>query len=316
MLYIHIGAHKTGTTTIQHTLAHSAEALAERRLVYPRVCWFHYAQHRLAFAMKKIREPGLRDFPDFETELRDLIDACLSTDADVLISSEEFFSAPAEGVSRLADVLRDRGIETRIVGFIRRQDALFSSIYNQNVKHPGNRFTKPAQQFVERPRALSRDLDLWACLRNWAEAFGKDRVTVCLYEAGDSLVSLCNAIGRPDMALPNDRRINSSVSPSALELVRLAKVAGAEASVQRRVLTEAQKVFPAVENGRLLSREQARRVLAEFEEDNRALFAAFGLGANAYAPDALEREEWAEERPLTNRKIGGFIAHLAGALRD
>lgn len=313
-LYIHIGAHKTGTTSIQHTLAHSAETLAESDLRYPEICWFHYAQHRLAFAMKGMEDPDKGDVPELEAELSVLAEAVSASSGDLIISSEELFSAPADQVRRLADFCKAQNLQGRIVAFIRRQDTLFASMYNQEAKHPGNGFFRPVGQFTKAPTTLLADLDLLGCLRAWADAFGREQITVHRYEVGDAMGLFCDAIGhRAEDVLKPGKRVNRSVSAATLELVRLAKFAGADAGVQRTILQEAQSAFPADRESALLTHKQAHEVLSYFEADNRELFETFELGENVYSPAALSAEDWPEQPAFNRMTMARFMVHLVEA---
>ena len=100
-LVVQIGAHKTGTTALQSSFAAQDRLLRKQGVLYPRSNWFHYSQHRLAFALKGWADPAKGGIPDFDTEIaaleREISRAGLPA---VFISSEELLSCPPGAVAR------------------------------------------------------------------------------------------------------------------------------------------------------------------------------------------------------------------------
>lgn len=290
-LTIHIGAHKTGTTTIQHCLASSVNQLNVLGFDYPKLSWYHFAQHRIAFAMQGMQDPNTGGIPDFDQELRSVVEFLSSTEYHVILSSEEFFTAPLERIKELG-VLREIA-EVAIVVFIRRQDRLFLSIYNQKIKQPGNVFANEISTFIDDPTRLSADLDFYSNIDRWASVFGKENVTVIRYEVGDALDLFFEAIGVTNgVSQFGFRRLNESIPAKALELIRLVKWISSDIETHRAVLSMATKVFSNCNLSRNLKFDAAFSILRRFDDDNRKLFEEYGLGSDVYSSSTLEEEDF------------------------
>lgn len=309
-LFIHIGAHKTGTTSIQMAMADSGPALAEAGFVYPRCAWYHHAQHRLAFALKNMRDPRAGDRPEFETELADLKRALGEAQAAAaLISSEVFFSLKDEAVARLAAGLKD--YQTEIVAFVRRPDEMFLSNYNQITKHPGNRFFKPLGQHLENPAAAATDIEYLDHIGKWVAHFGKSNVHLAVYEERDVVDTICqilkidaSRLNRPEAAA------NRSVSGKTLELMRHLKALQADAVTQKVLYKLAVEAYPPAAGAGKLPNRLRLDIIARYAEKNDALFRLLGAGKNPYHPARIELPEEGPPESLSKRDLVKLIVKL------
>jgi hypothetical protein len=310
-LFIHIGAHKTGTTSIQMAMEDSGQALAAAGFIYPRCCWYHHAQHRLAFALKTMRDPAAGDTPEFASELADLQRALAEAKAGrALISSEEFFALKDDAVARLAGGLKQ--YEVAIIAFVRRPDELFLSSYNQNAKQPGNRFFKPLHQHLANPAAVTADIDYLEHIGTWAAHFGKDNIHLAVYEEGDVTDTICailaidaSRLNRPAVAA------NASVSGKTLELMRQLKSLGASAEIQKAVLPQAAALFPPGAGGARMPAEFRLEILKRYAAQNQALFAMMGGRENPYDPARIGLAEEGPPEQLSKRDLAELIVRLA-----
>ena len=285
-LLVHIGAHKTGTTAIQKSCHSGRRGLARAGVIYPRCNWYHYAQHRLAFAMRGMRDPDTNAVPDLQQELAALQDAIAAApeNAQILISSEEFFAAAPAAIARLHAALA--GVQTRILAVTRRPDALFLSMYNQNVKSPQNGFHRRVEAFLEDPLKLHRDMNQRACVENWADAFGDDALLLRRYEDAPPLVMLLETLALPPDLLPAPASVNPSVPAAVAEVMRLSKMTGIAAELRADLYMLANEIFAG---GAVLALPDATRkiILTRLQPDLEALFARFGM-ENTYRPEYLE----------------------------
>ena len=130
-IFIHIGPHKSGTTAVQKALHKGRRALLRVGIIYPKSNWHHFAQHRLAFAARSLELPGEAEPPCLSTELAELGRAVKRHPGHrVILSSEEFFSAPVPGIEALKDGFA--GFNVKLICFLRRPDELLLSIHSQN----------------------------------------------------------------------------------------------------------------------------------------------------------------------------------------
>ncbi|MBL4769010.1 MAG: hypothetical protein JKY94_15085, partial [Rhodobacteraceae bacterium] len=241
-LIIHIGAHKTGTTALQKCFQEQAQTLHGLGVFYPATNWYHHSQHRLAFAMKKMRDPAAQNFPDLECEVDELNEAIAKdTSPKTFISSEEFFSCSAERVMFFADLLDVESV--RIIATLRRPDNMLLSMYNQKAKQPGNKFNRLINPFLEAPRTLDPDLSFLNNINNWTAAFGGEHLTLLEYETGGPVPQMLNVLGLQDDSLGESARLNESVPGVVIEIMRLSKAMEMDCAIQDKLYWLASTVF-------------------------------------------------------------------------
>ena len=124
-LYLHIGSHKTGSTSIQQALSINARALAGQGLSFFRENRRRPGQQAAqAHSWLQFVTPGqllpegmrLADPAEFAGRLA-------ASEGDLIVSSENFsfFFQPA-AIAELAQTLRTVFAEIRIICYLRRQD--------------------------------------------------------------------------------------------------------------------------------------------------------------------------------------------------
>jgi hypothetical protein len=281
-LFLHIGTHKTATTSIQFWFDRNRDEILRHGLLYPRTGIIQYAQHRLAFALKRRRDKHRGDVPDLDAEIAELREAVRRSGAGaVLISSEEFFSAPRKRIAALR--ARLDFCEPQVLAVVRRQDDFLLSSYDQKAKTPGNGFTRPLSHFIASPREIGTGISYWTHLRDWIDVFGADAVSLRRYEDAPPLDAIFTWLGLPESLLPRDAPVMNRSRPAiATEAVRLAKRLRLPVQVQQNVLRMATKAARGRPGYRLNAADRAR-IMAEFEAENDAMFAAFGM-ENTYRP--------------------------------
>lgn len=291
-LILHIGAHKTGTTSLQRSFSNSRTNLGEFNVLYPELSWFHFAQHRLAFALRGLRDPVKGDVPDIAEEL-DALNSCIASatdDARILISSEEFFAATDSEVQTLKEgIICD---DIQIFAVVRRPDNLLLSIYNQSMKTPQNDFKRPLKGFLQDPSQLNRDMEQVECVKTWSNVFGHEQVLLRRYEDIDLLRECLDILGASDCTIDDDRRVNNSVSAAVLEVMRISKIAKMDPKTRQDLVVFAQDVFR--ERPKLgLSSSERRQILEHYEHGFEVLFAEFGL-RNSYRSEIVHETEQSE----------------------
>jgi len=282
-LTLHIGLPKTGTTYIQGWLRTRRAALAERGIFVPARDIF---PHRLACefigdARRAARADvvHIRQTP-FAAALDDLAGAL--RDARVghcIVSSEYFFEAEPSLVAALRQAAPDMDI--RIIAFLRRQDRIIESGYNQEVKAMGitNKIALGAYQ---------KRLDWLQLFEDWAAAFGEANVTLVNFDtvarAGGVLAEFCRAAGLPAelAAGADDRARNESLPADLLEFKRLANMLAGSAGKDAPVEDFLARAMEAGIGGPpfRFAPEAARAHLAHYAQSNRALATRLGYSAD------------------------------------
>lgn len=214
-LFLHIGAHKTGTTYIQEALCALEDSLlSAHNVLYlrsGRVAWGH---HGLAASCLHNR--------DVE-DLRQAIAAEISAhEGDVLLSSENFEMLSDEGVATLLSCFP--GYQPRVFFMFRSWGSLLYSLWQEAVKHGSARtysaYCLPHIAFPHESSSLNFSL----VLDRWFNAVGRENVALASYDAAratgeDVCALLLRWMGVVDIA-PKPTLQNQAFEPRIVETLR------------------------------------------------------------------------------------------------
>ena len=277
-IIIHIGTHKTGTTTIQDTLFHNRQLLAAHGVVYPRI-GLMAPHHTLAThwidlpAQFRARRPAAASWAT-------LARAYAGSDKTVLISSEEFSRQQPVPVDfrELRGFVEGFG-RKRIACAFRNQLGYLQSIYVQVTKSQAFvDFDYFFGQCMRWRYATGLALDYNVLLDQILAGFGRDEVILIPYEraiAEDGLVaSFCRKLGLPveSAALEPLPAGDSNVSPTALALWLANQAAAPGVATARQVALAGQVLERALGKGArttLYTRGQVARLRRTFMAANR-----------------------------------------------
>lgn len=198
MLYIHIGFHKTGSTTIQHFCAANADILARHSLIYPKTGRNKDAHFKLT-SMLKNKPGGNEKHGGWE----DIVQEILSQPSkNFLISSESFHTFDEDNIVAVRELLS--GVEVGVIAYIRDPSALLPSRYAQKAK--SGSYVEDFDTFFEdfsRPLVnVSEHTGLLGDLTRWAKVFDWERLRVRsldrrILTGGDLIKDFADAIGLP-----------------------------------------------------------------------------------------------------------------------
>lgn len=188
-IVLHIGANKTGTSSIQKMLYQSREALLARGWTYTDHFELNMAHHKLAYSILGNPVWGLKH--DWQSEFRDVM---ADPQMRFIFSSELFFRVISP--ARTAEFFPPE--ETRIVLYIRDPLSYMMSWYAQAVQ--GTNTTCAFSDYLYR---FSQPLI--GFLRGWEDVYGKENVSVRLFERDrltgrDSRVDFLQFIDGVDLA--------------------------------------------------------------------------------------------------------------------
>ncbi|MEM9797930.1 MAG: hypothetical protein AAF919_15670 [Pseudomonadota bacterium] len=225
--------------------------------------------------MKGLADPSRKDTPRLHDELAALRDAIeAAPTARMLISSEEFFSAPPERIRNLADALPTDDVI--IVAYVRSPDSYLLSLYAQMVRHPDNDFAMDLSTFIAKALAEGTQIDFLNAMTAWRDVFGADRILLRCYEEGDTVETLSAIVGVETSRLRRKARSNRSISRDAGEVVRAAKRMGLETDARWRVFRAATARFPATtHSGYHLDARTRNAILHSVRPQMDMLFASF-----------------------------------------
>lgn len=215
-LYIHIGAHRTATTSVQKFLQTNFVKLQRLGYFHPYNAGRHVAlMNRLFSGEAQVAEVAadITARADGKAhELHSVVlsdeDICMRRDLSVLARFREHF-------------------DVKIVFALRRQDLWLESWYLQNVKWQWNPSLAHLtfEEFLKR-----REEFFWihydAYLQHVEELFGRDNVLVYAFDKAQMpdgpVAAFCDAIGLADRAtLAPAPHTNTSMSPAMSEFMRV-----------------------------------------------------------------------------------------------
>ncbi|GEM_PF-641557 len=278
-LYLHIGVHRTGTTSIQNWLHANLVALRRQGVRYA----FGRLMHTdLAW---KLHSGKLKP----ERFISDLVRDAAGDDIQSVVVSGEDFS-----VLRKPEILADlkTHFDVTVVCYLRRQDQWMESWYNQHVKWPWNRELSQCDRndfLAERPSFYW--IDYADLLARWSAAFGREHVVPRVFERGRLDGSLTRDFARTcginaDALTDSVAEANDSAPPQAVEFLRHLDLYDKHGAARLVVVRTVVNTFRA--RGRDTVRhfwsERERRKLVDAYSKSNAQVAEQWFGAEPGAP--------------------------------
>ncbi len=285
-IYLHIGTHKTGTTSIQKFLDCNRNKLLDLDYLYPlsgRPKTLSIAQHRLPWGVR--REKKFRGkWEDIGQEWVKLHEEIAQEKKEnVVVSAEDFSSLNAKRIAILKKHLSR--YNTKIVIYLRKQDEFFLSLYAQVLK---TGFYKSIEEYIKLERHRG---NYYAFLEPWSKAFGKENIVIKVYEKSQIkqrlIPSFVEAIGLGahlnELEQLNEMA-NTSPNEKTLKFLRFLNWLARKEMllpphkrkqhyIKRLINPKSQKFIAKIPSfiisKEVLSLEARASLLAEFEETNR-----------------------------------------------
>jgi len=276
--FIHIGAPKTGSTTLQKFCSDNRRVLYQQGILYPDISLRGYGHHDLAFLLSG-------GYPEWATSqdrsladlAKELIRAAKDCDRALLLSSENFYLYPEP--EKLFDFLNQCAVTPKfrvvIIVYIRRQDEAHESWYNQTIKAQGYTHT-----FDESIKAFSTLWDYALNLDRWAKIFGAENIVVRPYERdqmidGNVVADFLNVIGlsSTDFTVPSEQ-VNTGINRDLLEFQRSLNKLPLSPQEKRRFHKELMELSAEMagtgffDELSLLTRDQRMAVVDDYAESN------------------------------------------------
>lgn len=322
-LFIHIGAHKTGTSAIQKFLSINRNVLKKGGFLYP---GGGPAHHDMVHDFLTLSADEIRKNPNLVTS-RYFTEIRGSRAETVILSSEEFENLNS-GIASLREYLIPE-FSVKVIFYVRRQDEMIESLYNQRIKspkiHSGMKFAdffsqlmNPAEQYRSGNKSIparNDRLDYYSLLLPWKNAFGMENILVRCYEQEQLSQGLyedfMNAIGcgfDRRYRVPSER-VNASLPLDHLEIIR---ICNDQFNGDENIHTFLLRTFKTMNAGKtfkrqyLLSPGQRREILSFYETSNEKIAREFlgrSDGRLFYAPLPDVQEPWEPYEGLTVEKI-------------
>lgn len=269
-LVLHIGSHKTGTSSLQTVLqaAHDQGQLGNWSLLKPPAKT--HVQQNL------VQVKGYKQ--NFKTEINfQRFKSMLAHKGDGIVSIENFFWIDNQPqVDKLAKFIRQRFDEVQIIAYLRRQDSLALSHRKQAVMRAAT--SKFYGTEITALPLYRETLDHYFCydrkLQLWINAFGAENLIVRKFEReslykGDTIADFFRLLDLPETDL--SAAVNSAWPRKKLLTGLYLRSKGEDGKSIRKILRrieDTEKLTP--------SRADAEAFLGHFQDSNRRLAKMIG----------------------------------------
>jgi len=306
-LIIHIGNHKTGTTSIQQCLYENRSCLSEQGYSFfssdmdgrPR---------RMGDVNTWIRSRGSR----IEAALPG---AMAELPGNVIVSSENFsWIFKEEQIRKFHTALKLHFSDIKVICYLRRQDLHTVSHYQQASKdrryYAGHFYARGNRALPPYDVKYEQYLDYNRRLGFWADIFGDSSIRLRVFEKallknGDAIDDFFQIAGLEYETRVDDSNI--SIGLEATKIGHLTNHEHVEHSIKKRLLRQlgdSGKSLPA--------REEAEAFYRHFRETNRQLNQRFSINEREFLFDEdftmypeAPSDIWSEQR--ANDAIGGLL---------
>ena len=316
-IFLHIGANKTGSTSIQNFLNKNLDWLRRNGVLYPQFGIHDNAHYELSESLGF--GPKLSSKKRFSlSKLRKIIEN--SEEEKVVLSSEYFMlSGNFEELKQLL-----KGFRVKVVVYFRRHDLWFESLYNQAVKTALNPpWEKGAQSYLDYQLNRGKQkFDYLESVREWAEHFGEDSIVVRPFEKSqfynkDLISDFLKILGVDPEGRPHGegQNLNASLSVRVLDFVdSVNRQKGISIPHKAAAVHAVAEVTKNDKKRFALSPEQRLALIQRFEPSYAEIAKRF-LGREDgrlfYEPLPDVDEEWREPEKATLAQAMGLFASLA-----
>jgi hypothetical protein len=269
-IIIHIGRHKTGTTSIQHFLALNEDLLLNQYgIYYPDIG---------RDPLMKYHHPLFRDWAENKKNLdlqliNEIIENAKRKSASRILLSSEILSRDSMTEAKWIQLKEAFNEEILIIVYLRRQDKYLQSMYAEEILHG---LIKSKSTIKD----TKTNLDYFQFLAPICRTFTKNRIIVKSFDRAIKLdlykdfVKNLGITFNDEFQLPPDN-LNQSLPWRYLNIVRYANDYPSIRrlfinNISMRLIISLAKIFPSFLNTPLpLTEEQRQEILSRYEESNK-----------------------------------------------
>lgn len=292
-IYIHIGTHKTGTTSIQNFLFKNRKKLIDRGFLYPlsgipkRKNSFGHS-HLVTVILENTEADTYNPNAGGWQEL--LAEANSLQEKNIVISSENFCISKfnLEQIYKIKNYLSQYTV--KIIIYLRRQDDYLISKYCQLIR--AGKYSQNFKQYIIDEKWIG---DYYQLLKPWKEVFGIKNIIVRVFEKeqlknsliDDFLDSIKYPQDRSELIKTPRQNISPSIkqikfnqyynkivkdcfslTPKQYQNIYLAKLNNILRKPSKIINTIINKMPDLIVSNQLLSVEERIELIKEFEESN------------------------------------------------
>ncbi len=263
-IFLHVGFHKTGTSSIQFYLHNNRTALKKTGLIYPKSVLNGNNHSILANSIKSIYRDQ-KPNPHYK-RLKEEIE---NIDGDVIISSECFMEELDPKL--IKDSFRDFDDTIKIVFYVRPQVQWIESLYGEVIKDSSRRYTGRIEYIRE---VRNGKLNYFNVIENWRNTFQKENIIVREFKqwehSNDLITDFLDTVTRTDNApklkIKRAPIKNPRFDPRCLEFLRRINMVAMPRELHIQLVSELAKLSNEIESTlgkrtfRLITQDEVKRL--------------------------------------------------------
>jgi hypothetical protein len=268
-LYLHIGTHRTATSSIQAFLLANWDALIARGVLLPMRVPRHFSLFNGLFAGRRTVDEVAAELKQRAEKHKTPIHSIVLSDEDVCMRTD---------LSLLGEFRKH--FDVKVVFSLRRQDLWLESWFLQNIKWQWNKSLSHCtlDEFMAR-REEFHWADYDRLLTHLDDVFGQENVLPYVFEKSQMpegpVAAFCHRIGIQDMSgLTPAPHVNYSYSPQIAEFVRCLPLDMAPDKYRSRLEAAVKAVDQQISQGQgkhsslLIDHATRQGIMAEHAEGN------------------------------------------------
>lgn len=337
-LYLHIGTPKTGTTSLQHFCTENAEILQQKGYMYPlfphKFKKTNIMRNAFFLSYKAYHQDGSRNMIEEESIYRQGMDFVLNTfrnTDNIILSDEAIWNVVCKrGKADLWEKLKKEADKNnfviKIIVYLRRQDSLAESWWNQKIKFGERVYSKTSwENFLQDPSKL--ELNYAEPLKKIEQIFGKENLIVRrfgrqYFKNGSLYEDYMDALGVKYSShfKISEGKHNVALNGNTPEIKRvintLPDLSHENNVFFRRIAVAMSEQESDLKAKSMFSTEEARSFMERYRDGNRKVMQEyFGQDEDLFAMD-FSYDKWEMDHTKMEQDIIRFFGHAVVKLRE
>lgn len=328
-LYVHIGTPKTGTTSIQRFCMENGDILKEKGYCYPESFYKYPVVSKARnghFLVGVIKDEQKNRCTKKEEELfqegMQRVREQFKKYDNVILSDESIWRAMDVESKDMWDKLKmeaEKGdFVIKAIVYLRRQDKMICSIWNQSIKSPPGNTDRRFEDYIK-VRNMETRLNYGTKIQKLASLLGKENVIVRRFEkekfsGGSIYADFLETIGLKweNMYKIGKEDRNKGLAGNPAEIKRIINSLPKARTLQvqnffRDVLLDCSSVSAEKYPCSILSKEETAELLSAYQEGNREIAREYFREDELFDNTVEDLEKWKPDNPFMLEDIIRFV---------
>ena len=210
-IFIHIGPHKTGSTTIQYSLKRNEDRLLENKVYLPTIGRNNELIVKHTILVRELNKRKSKLWVELLKELDEVLAE------KIIITCENFSKCNDDEIIRIKEYFDN--YEVFIIFYVRRQDQRLQSLWSQAAKRPSVRGEIPFfYEWLEINDYQELTCDYYGLYKKWGAIFGEDHILIRVFEKSQftgnlfqDFLTTCGIKNAEAYEMNEDRNIKPSI---------------------------------------------------------------------------------------------------------